>query len=222
MKQRVKSTRSYHSPRRVEQAAATREHILRTARRVFESEGYATTSVAAIAAAAEVSSKTVYLAFSTKSGLLRALWDVALGGEDDLQPVTAREWYREMADEPDPERRLRLNSRNSRTVKERAGGMLRVISDAAQVDPDARELWQLIQTEFHDNQATVVQLLHDQGGLRPGLDVDQASDILWTLNHPDLWRLLVLDRGWTPAAYEAWTADTACAQLLATASMSSS
>ncbi len=85
MKQRVKSTRSYHSPRRVEQAAATREHILRTARRVFESEGYATTSVAALAAAAEVSSKTVYLAFSTKSGLLRALWDVALGGEDDLQ-----------------------------------------------------------------------------------------------------------------------------------------
>ena len=98
MSQRVKGTRSYHSPRRVEQAAATREHILRTARAVLESEGYATTSVAAIAAAAEVSSKTLYLAFSTKSGLLRSLWDLALGGEDDQKPVTAREWYREMAD----------------------------------------------------------------------------------------------------------------------------
>jgi AcrR family transcriptional regulator len=198
----------------VEQAAATRRHILETARRVFEADGYASTSVAAVAAAAEVSSKTLYLAFSTKSGLLRALWDVALGGEDDQQPVTARAWYREMAEERDPERRLRLNARNSRVVKERAGGMLRVISDAARVDADAHDLWQLIQTEFHDNQATVVRTLHDEGALRPGLDVDRAADVLWTLNHPDLWRLLVTERGWTPAAYEAWVADTACAQLL--------
>jgi AcrR family transcriptional regulator len=217
MTERVNSKRSYHSPRRVEQAAATRAHILRTARRTLESEGYANTSVAAIAAAAEVSSKTLYLAFSTKSGLLRALWDVALGGADDQRPVTAREWYREMADERDAERRLRINARNSRTVKERAGGMLRVISDAAQVDHDARELWQLIQTEFHDNQATVVQLLHDQGALRPEVDVDRAADILWTINHPDLWRLLVVDRGWSTEAYEIWTADTACAQLLVAA-----
>jgi AcrR family transcriptional regulator len=214
MVERVKPTRGYHSPRRVEQAAATRQHILRTAQRVFEADGYAATSVAAVAAAAEVSSKTLYLAFSTKSGLLRSLWDVALGGEDDQQPVTARDWYREMAEEQDPERRLRLNARNSRVVKERAGGMLRVISDAAQVDPDARDLWHLIQTEFHDNQATVVRMLHDQGALRPGLDVDRAADILWTLNHPDLWRLLVTDRGWTSEAYETWVADTACAQLL--------
>jgi AcrR family transcriptional regulator len=214
MAQRVKPTRGYHSPRRVEQAAATRRHILETARRVFEADGYASTSVAAVAAAAEVSSKTLYLAFSTKSGLLRALWDVALGGEDDQQPVTARAWYREMAEERDPEQRLRLNARNSRVVKERAGGMLRVISDAARVDADAQDLWRLIQTEFHDNQATVVRTLHDEGALRPGLDVDRAADVLWTLNHPDLWRLLVTERGWTPAAYEAWVADTACAQLL--------
>jgi hypothetical protein len=119
-----------------------------------------------------------------------------------------------MAEERDPEQRLRLNARNSRVVKERAGGMLRVISDAARVDGDAHDLWQLIQTEFHDNQATIVRTLHDEGALRPGLDVDRAADVLWTLNHPDLWRLLVTERGWTPAAYEAWVADTACAQLL--------
>jgi len=128
--------------------------------------------------------------------------------------VTARSWYREMAEEQDAARRLRLNARNSRVVKERAGGMMRVISDAAQVDPDARDLWQLIQTEFHDNQATVVRTLADQGSLRPGLEVERAADILWTLNHPDVWRLLVVERGWTPAAYESWIADTACAQLL--------
>jgi len=46
------------------------------------------------------------------------------------------------------------------------------------------------------------------------LDVDKAADVLWTLNHPNLWQLLVLQRGWTPAEYERWFADTACAQLL--------
>jgi AcrR family transcriptional regulator len=214
MKDDVKSRRSYHAPRRTEQAAATRLHVLQTAQRLFETEGYAATSVAAIAAEAEVSAKTLYLLFSTKSGLLRSLWDLVLGGHDDQVPVARRSWYREMADEPDAERRLRLNARNSRVVKERAGGMLRVISEAARAHADALELWQLIQGEFRDNQATVVGMLHDQGSLRRGLTVDRGADILWTLNHPDVWRLLVVDRGWTPEDYEAWVGDAAVSQLL--------
>ena len=52
------------------------------------------------------------------------------------------------------------------------------------------------------------------GALAPGLDVDAATDILWTLNHPDVWHLLVVERGWTPAAWERWFADAAIAQLL--------
>ncbi|CAN5614811.1 hypothetical protein BH20ACT17_BH20ACT17_05700 [soil metagenome] len=50
--------------------------------------------------------------------------------------------------------------------------------------------------------------------LRPDLDVTRATDILWTLNHPDLWQLLVAQRAWTPEQYEQWFGDTACAQLL--------
>ena len=56
--------------------------------------------------------------------------------------------------------------------------------------------------------------LDAKGALAPGLDAARAADILWTLNHPDLWHLLVGERGWTPDAYEQWFADTACAQLL--------
>ena len=47
------------------------------------------------------------------------------------------------------------------------------------------------------------------------IDEASATDILWTLNHPDVWQLLVLERGWTPEQFEAWFADAACAQLLA-------
>jgi hypothetical protein len=62
----------------------------------------------------------------------------------------------------------------------------------------------------------IVEALHAKGALRAGLDVKRATDILWTLNHPDLWQLLVADRGWTPDEYEQWFADSACSQLLAT------
>lgn len=56
--------------------------------------------------------------------------------------------------------------------------------------------------------------LHAKNALRPELDITRATDILWTLNHPDVWLLLVGERGWTPEQFEQWFADTACAQLL--------
>ena len=67
-------------------------------------------------------------------------------------------------------------------------------------------------SEFYDNQRAIVESLERSGALRPGLDVSRATDILWTLNHPDLWQLLVGQRGWTPEQYEQWFGDTACAQ----------
>jgi AcrR family transcriptional regulator len=213
MAQRVKS-RAYDSSRRRAQAAATRRDILAAAQRLFEQQGYAATTIAAIAAEAGVALKTVYLAFETKSGVLRALWNLLLRGDQGEVPVAERSWYREVLAEPDPQRQLRLNARNSRAVKTRIAGMLKVIRDAAPVDRDIEALWQRIQTEFHANQRVIVERLAERNALRRGLGVDRATDILWTLNHPDVWQLLVAERGWTPEQYEQWFGDTACAQLL--------
>jgi len=211
----VKSTRSYDSSRRREQAATTRQDILEAAQRLFEQQGYPATTMAAIAKEAGVALKTVYLAFETKSGLLRALWHLRLRGDQDDVPVGERPWYLEILEEPDPERQLRLAAHNSRLVKERAGALLKVIRSGASADPDIAELWARIQTDFHDNQRTIVKSLHKKRALRRGLTVDRAADILWTLNHPDLWHLLVGERGWTPDEYERWFTDAACSQLLA-------
>jgi AcrR family transcriptional regulator len=220
MAARVKPKRPYHSPRRQEQAAATRRSVLEFAQRLFERDGYAATTMEAIATEAGVALKTVYVIFVTKSGLLRALWDLLLKGDEDEAAVAQREWYREVLEAPDPESQLRLNARNARAVKVRIGGLLRVIRDGAVIDPDTAALWSLIQTDFYDNQRVIIEALHKKRALARHLDVARATDILWTLNHPDVWLLLVGARGWTPEQFEQWLADTSCAQLLKPAGVS--
>jgi AcrR family transcriptional regulator len=211
----VNQKRSYDSPRRREQAEATRRAILDAAARLFAEQGYAATSVGQVAAAGGVSPKTVYLAFENKAGVLRALWNLRLRGDDDEAPVARRGWYQEVLDERDPVAKLRLNARNARTVKERTATLLGVIRHAATVDPETGVLWQRISTDFHANQQAIVASLDALGALRPGLDVAQGADILWALNHPDLWHLLVGERGWTPQAWERWFCAASCRELLA-------
>jgi AcrR family transcriptional regulator len=213
MPEPVKPRRRYESPRRREQAEATRRAILDAAKLRFERDGYVATTMAAIAEEAHVSAKTVYTAFETKSGVLRALWHLLLRGDEDERPVGERGWFQEVLDEPDPVQQLRLNARNARRVKTRAGTMLGVIRSAAEVDGDAAALWARIESDFHANQGAVVASVAAKGALRPGLGVDRATDILWTLNHPDVW-LLLAGRGWTPAEFENWFADASCSDLL--------
>jgi AcrR family transcriptional regulator len=220
MMEPVNPKRTYDSPRRREQAAATRRDILQAAQRLFEEQGYAATTMAAIAGEAGVALKTVYAAFETKGGVLRALWNLLLRGDEADVPVMDRAWYREVLDEPDPERQLRLNARNARAVKVRIAAVLDVIRHAAPLDADIADLWSRIQSDFYDNQRAIVEALDGKRALRPGLDVTRGADILWTLNHPDVWQLLVGRRGWTAEQWEQWFADTSCAQLLADASAS--
>jgi AcrR family transcriptional regulator len=211
---RVKRRRRYDSPLRREQAAATRERILRAAQELFERDGYTSTSMAKIASNAGVSLKTLYLVFQTKSGLLRGVWHRVLRGEHDTVSVGGQRWYREVLDEPDPVRQLRLNMRNSIMVKTRAAALLEVIRSAAATDPEIRELWERIEAEFHENQRTIVESLADKRALAGDLDVSEAADILWALNHPALYALLVGERGWSSERYEKWLGDVLCNQLL--------
>ena len=214
MGERVKTKRTYNSPRRREQAAATRRAILQSAQQLFEAQGYVATTMDAIALETGVALKTVYSAFVTKSRLLRALWDFLLKGDQDDAAVADRPWYREVLEEPDPQRKLRLNAHYACIVKRRIGGLLEVIRSAASVDADSAALWALIQSDFYANQRVIIETLHAGNALRTDLDVTRATDILWTLNHPDVWLLLVGARGWTPEQFEQWFGDTACAQLL--------
>lgn len=207
-------TRSYVSPRRQAQAAETRRAILEAARRLFEQGGYASTSVPSIAAEANVAVKTVYLAFETKAGLLRAVWEARLGGEEERIPVLERSWFREVGAERDPVRKLGLVAAQSRRVKSSSGALLEVVRTAAVTDPEIATLWSDIETKLLRVQRAIVDQLDETKSLAPGLTTHAAADVLWTLNHPTVWHLLVRERRWSPTQYETWLHDAFCLHLL--------
>ena len=93
--------------------------------------------------------------------------------------------------------------------------MLEVIRSAAAADPELAELWRKMQAEFHQNQGRIIEALHAKGGLRPDLTPADATDVLWTLNHPTVFQMLVAERGWSMARYREWLAATLRQQLLA-------
>ena len=125
-------------------------------------------------------------------------------------PVGERHWYREVLEEPDPG----APAAADRAQLARGQGADRrrcceVIRSAAPADPDIAALWGRIQTDFYANQRVIVEALDARKARSARASTStRATDILWTLNHPDVWQLLVGERGWTPEEWEQWFADT--------------
>jgi AcrR family transcriptional regulator len=213
MDRTVKPRRRYESPRRREQAAATRQAILQAAERLFANRGYVGTSVGEVAEEARVALKTVYAVFGTKAEVLRALWNLRMRGDEDPVPMAERPWYREIVDEPVPQRRLVLVAHNVRVVRERTAHVTEIVRQAAPADEQIAALWERFQRDFYElGVRGIVKTLERDGVL--AADPTTAADIGWTLTHPDLYQLLVHHRGWSPEAYERWLGDTLCAQLI--------
>ena len=209
---RVKK-RPYDSPRRREQAAATRAAILDAALKLFEQQGYVATSVGAIAKEAGVALKTVYAVFGTKRGVLVALRSQLVRGGDEPVPVAQQEWFRAVLDEPDPRKRLALFANAATALKTRAGAIFEIIRHAAPADSEIQAMWDEFMLDFYENQRIVVERFAMDGALK--LDVDRATDVLWTINHPAVYHLLVAERGWSGDDYRQWLENTLAEQLLA-------
>jgi AcrR family transcriptional regulator len=118
MPRTVKPRRAYDSPRRRQQALATRRAVLDAARELFIQGGYVATTIDATAARAGVSPETVYATFKNKRALLSQLLDVAIAGDDAPVPILERSWVQQLRDQADPQRRLQILARNGRLILE--------------------------------------------------------------------------------------------------------
>jgi AcrR family transcriptional regulator len=207
--------RGYDNSRRAQQARATRQRIVEVARELLLAQGYATTTIAQVAKAAGVSSETVQKGFGTKAALAKAVYDVTLVGDDEPVPLPDRPEFAAIAAETDPARKLERYASVGRALWERLGPLLDVVMQGAQAgEPDLVAFVATIRRESYLGASGLVDHLAAAGALRPGLSVEQARDELWLLIQPEVYRLLVGERGWSLDAVQAWFARTAVAALL--------
>jgi AcrR family transcriptional regulator len=210
----VKPRRRYDASGRQAQARQSRRAMLQAARDLFLGRGYAATTMPAIAAAAGVSVQSVYKAFGNKPALLKAVFDVAIAGDDEPVPVLQRAALGRVRAEPDPRRKLVLYGEFVAEVSPRHVPIQLLARAAATSDPEAASVWEELGAERLAGMTLFARALDQEGHLRPDVSMEEARDLLWSCNSPELYELLVLQRGWTPQRYGRWLADTLTAALL--------
>jgi AcrR family transcriptional regulator len=208
--------RSYRSPRRQEQARATRRAVLDAAGALFAARGYAATSREDVAQAAGVAVPTVATVAATKRALLEAVLDDAGRHQGQPLPLALRSWLQDLrAAQHDPAALLRAHARSSSGVSEHTAAVTETVRRAAAADPAIAETWADLQLQRRRGQATVVDLLAQAGApLRTGLSLADAADVLWVLTDDSLHHALVAERGWTSERFAAWLGEAMCALLL--------
>jgi len=212
MAAKVKRIRRYDSTRRQDGAQRRRAAIVESASRLFLRGGYVGTTIAKIAEDAGVSEETVYKAFGNKIALVRAIRDRALAGTG---PVHAeRRSDRMQARENDPHRIIRGWGVLTMEVAPRVAPVLLLLRQAAASDRELAKLQAEMDAARLTRMTHNAQTLLKGGHLRPGIDLDEAADVLWTYSSPELYELFVVRRGWTVERYGRFVADAMIAALL--------
>jgi AcrR family transcriptional regulator len=207
----VKPRRPYDSTRRREQARQTREAIIAAARRLFLRDGFASTTVATIAAETGVSVDTIYKTFGGKPGLVRAIYEEALAGDGPVPAETRSDALR--ATEVDPRRIITGWGELTTEVAPRVVPILLLVR-AASSDPEMASLRSEMDTQRLERMTHNARNLVAAGHLRDNVSVELAGEIMWTYSSPELYELLVIIRGWSLRRYADFIVDAMIAALL--------
>lgn len=192
----------------------TRAAVVEAARSLFVERGYVATTIEAISARSDTPQATVYRLFSSKLGILKALLDVSIGGDDEAVAMLDRPQVRALLADADPKNQLAGFAALVRDVMARVGPVHRVLADAARSDRAAASLLAEIARQRHEGQRRIARSLARSGVLRPGLRERDAADVVHALASPEVYGLLVLDRGWSGDRYERWLRSILVDQLL--------
>jgi len=192
---------------------AARLAVVDAARHLFVDRGFTATTIAAISAAAAVPEPTVYRLFASKVGILKTLLDLSIAGDDEPVAVPERPGVVSLLDEEDPCRVLAGFAVITTQINQRTSDVYHVLGQAADSDPAAGDLFRTLRDQRDQGQGRIVQILHERRQLRADLDAAHAADIVHAVMSPEVYRLLVVDRGWTPDRYQLWATDTLIRQL---------
>jgi AcrR family transcriptional regulator len=198
--------RRYDATRRRQSAARTRAAILHAARELFTERGYMATPMTAIAERAGVALDTVYASVGRKPALARLLIETAISGTDQAVPAEQRDYVRAVQSASDAETKIAIYAAAVAVIAPRMATVLAIIQQAAHTEPELATLWDQIAERRAANMRLFVADLATVTPLRLG--PGDAADIIWATNAPELYLMLVRQRGWSPERYEQFLADT--------------
>ena len=191
-----------------------RRAVVDAARSLFLERGYAATTIDAISDRSDVPPATVYRLFSGKLGILTAVLDASIAGDDEDMALQDRPEVAALIAESDPRKQVAGFAGINVAINARSAGVYRILVSAAGSDAEAAALLAEYIRLRDAGQRQIASLLAREGALRPDLTERDAADIIHALMSPELYRMLVIERGWTPGRYEEWLAETLAAQLL--------
>ena len=211
----VKGRRSHDRSRGQARTRLARTAVVQAAQALFLDRGYAATTIDAISDLSDVPPATVYRLFSSKLGILKALLDISIAGDDQPIALPDRPRVRALIADRDPRDQLSDLAGLIRGIMSRAEPLHRILVSAAGSDPDAAALLAEVQRRRQQGHAQIARSLARAGALRSKLRERDADDIINALTSPEVYRSLVCDRGWPPDRYEQWLKDILSDQLLA-------
>jgi AcrR family transcriptional regulator len=172
--------------------------VLDSAQHLFLRDGYAATTVSAIAQAADVSAETVYKVFGGKAGVVRALHARALEGAGPTPAEQRSDVLRATAGGQEV---VEGWARLATEVAPRVAPLLLLVRDAAATDPDMRSLALALERSRHRRMTSNARVLAGRGLLRPGVTTAEAADVMYVATSAEIYELLVLRRRWSLARF---------------------
>jgi AcrR family transcriptional regulator len=193
--------RSYDASRRREQARARRLAVVLAARDLFERDGFRPTTIAAIAARADVSAESVYKGFGTK-----AAFDLVIAGDDQPVPVAGRPATQAVRDEPDVRRKIAMFAEGLAQRQARSAGVQIIIRDGRHVDDSLAPVWAKLTDEGLAGMTMLGRHLLETGQFRDRISFEEVRNVLWNYLAIDTYERLVLIQGWPLERYSQWLA----------------
>jgi len=191
-------------PLRQAQVAHTEERILAAATELFLAEGYAATTLAAVASRAQVGARTVYVRFGTKAALFKRVIDVAIVGDAEPVDVLGRAWTRSAFSAPTTAARITAFAAGGRQIMERTGALFAVAAQAAAVEPLIAGFWQQGREQTRHVHDLFWTRMAADGLLDPDTDLDWLIDTTTLLGAAETYLLITRMLGWDLDTYQAW------------------
>src|SRR5580765_7115255 len=148
----VKPRRTYDGAARQARTRRTRAAVVEAAQSLFVERGYAATTMEAISDRSDTPPTTVYRLFSSKLGILKAVLDVSIAGDDEAVAMADRPQVRSLVANPDPCDTLTGFAALVGGLMARTAPVHRVLEEAARSDQGAAAALAEIARQRHDGQ----------------------------------------------------------------------